>query len=323
MPPQGRNTRILLLGATGQIGRELLGPLERIGQVIAVAHRHAAQLSEADALRVELTDPDAVRSLVRDVSPTLIVNAAAYTDVDQAEDDAPRAEAVNARAPAELAAAARRLGAGLVHFSTDYVFNGEGDTPWRETDLPQPLNVYGQTKWAGEQAIQAAGVAHLILRTSWLYGLGGRNFVRRMLELGQVRDELAVVSDQIGAPTPARTVAQSTAAILAQGRTDLVGLLQRRGGTYHLCCSGETSWCGLAEEVFRLAREVGYPLRIHSVMAVATADYPRAARRPLNSRLDCHRLMREFGIQLPSWHQALSAIFPEILAAESYARQAV
>ncbi|MBI2825581.1 MAG: dTDP-4-dehydrorhamnose reductase [Planctomycetia bacterium] len=306
--------RILLLGAGGQLGCELARSLPALGEVVPTARKPAAATAPDEYVRLNIADTDALRRTVREIRPTVIVNAAAYTAVDAAEADPATAAAVNALAPAVLAEESRRLDAALVHYSTDYVFDGAGYRPWREDDRTGPLNEYGRTKLAGEEAIRAAGVAHLILRTSWLYSPRGHNFVRTMLRLGAERPELRVVADQVGAPTSARLVARVTAEILARATGSIADFLRERGGTLHACCAGTTSWRGLAEETFRLARAAGSPLRVGRVVPLASSEYPTAARRPLNSRLDCSRLANRFGVRLPDWRTELADCFPEIIA---------
>jgi dTDP-4-dehydrorhamnose reductase len=303
--------RILLVGATGQVGYELLRTLQPLCEVIATGRpRDSRPLPSLVPL--DLSDPDAVRETVRRVAPQLIVSAAAYTAVDRAEQEHDLAMAVNAAAPAILAEEARRAGAAIVHFSTDYVFDGSGTRPWREEDPTGPLNAYGRSKLAGEEAIRASGVAHLILRTSWVYAARGRNFVRTMLRLGQERPELRVVADQHGAPTSARMIADVTGQVLAQAGGDFTGFLSERGGTVHLCCQGETTWHGFASATFELWRERGLPLAVQKVVPIHTEEYPTPARRPTNSRLDCGRLRERFGLSPPGWREALALCVEEM-----------
>ncbi|MDP2826154.1 MAG: dTDP-4-dehydrorhamnose reductase [Sulfuritalea sp.] len=278
--------RILLTGASGQLGRELKRSLACLGEVVA-----------CDRRQLDLADPDTLRDAVRAIAPTVIVNAAAYTAVDKAEAEPEVAEAINAVAPAILAEEARRLGALLIHYSTDYVFDGAKPTPYGEDDLPAPLSTYGRSKHAGELAIAASGVHHLIFRTSWVYGLHGANFMKTMLRLGRERDELRVVGDQIGAPTWARHLADATALILARREVP--------SGLYHLAASGETSWHGYAEAIFAEAQRAGLMEKSPVVHRITSADYPLPASRPANSRLDCSRLRRDFGLALPDWRTGL------------------
>ena len=235
---------------------------------------------------------------MRAISPTVIVNAAAYTAVDKAEAEPEVAQAINAVAPGILADEAKRLGALLIHYSTDYVFDGAKPVPYTEDDIPAPLSAYGRSKFGGEQAIAAAGGRHLIFRTSWVYGLHGANFMKTMLRLGRERDELRVVGDQIGAPTWSRHLADVTALILAGN--DLPN------GVYHLAAAGETNWHAYAEAIFAEAWRTGLLEKVPAVRRIATADYPLPAPRPANSRLDCSRCQEDFGLALPDWRIGLA-----------------
>jgi dTDP-4-dehydrorhamnose reductase len=280
--------KILLTGASGQVGHQLQRSLQSLGQVVAV-----------DRARMDLSDLDQVRDVVRAVRPGLIVNPAAYTAVDQAESEPALAHRINAEAPAVMAAEARLLGAAMVHYSTDYVFDGTKQGAYVETDPTNPINVYGQSKLAGEQAIAAAGIAHLILRTSWVYGMHGKNFLLTMLRLGRERDELRVVADQFGAPTWSRTIADSTAAVLAQARAGGESWWDRNSGVYHLSCQGRTSWHGFTEAIVASA---GLSC---AVAPIGSADYPTPARRPANSVLSSDKLIDRF-CAIPAWEQALA-----------------
>jgi dTDP-4-dehydrorhamnose reductase len=264
---------------------------------------------------LDLLDPSAIRALVREIQPAVIVNAAAYTAVDQAEKEAEQAGAINGIAPGILAEEAQRVGAAIVHYSTDYVFDGRGERPWTERDSTVPLNEYGRSKLAGEKAIQASGAPHLILRTSWIYGVGGRNFVATMLRLGQSQKTLSVVDDQIGSPTSARVVAGITAEILSRASGDFAQRLRQQGGLIHLSCAGETSWHGFALEIFRLAKSIGIPSIVEQVVPVASASYPTAAKRPHNSRLDNTLLFERFSLAAPDWRAALADTFGPLAAA--------
>jgi dTDP-4-dehydrorhamnose reductase len=305
--------RVLLVGATGQVGRELLRALAVVGPVFATARPPGAFAGTAHPRILDVTDLDAVRRTVREVRPAIIVNAAAYTAVDRAESETDLAMLVNGIMPGVLAEEARAIGAALVHYSTDYVFDGSGTRPWREDDATNPLNVYGRTKLAGEMAIRAAGAAHIILRISWIYAAHGHNFVRTMLKLASERMELRVVADQVGGPTPAAVVAAATAEILRLAGGSPDEFFRERGGTFHLPVAGETSWHGFAEEIFRLARAAGLSLRVERVLPIATAEYQTSARRPLNSRLDGGRVRERFNIALPDWWAALATEFPAIV----------
>lgn len=279
--------KILLTGCSGQLGRELKRSLACLGEVVA-----------CDRRSLDLAPPDALRKAVHAMAPTVIVNAAAYTAVDKAETEPAAADAINAVAPGILAEEARKLGALLIHFSSDYVFDGGKATPYTEIDVPAPLSAYGRSKLAGERAIAASGARHLIFRTSWVYGLHGANFMKTMLRLGCEREELRVVGDQIGAPTWTRHLADITALILARG--DLPN------GLYHLTAGGETSWHGYAEAIFAEAERNGLIAKLPVVHRIASADYPLPAARPANSRLDCARFRRDFNLSLPDWRIGLA-----------------
>jgi dTDP-4-dehydrorhamnose reductase len=279
--------KILLTGASGQLGHELRRSLAGLGDIATPGR---AQL--------DLAQPGQLRQMVRTLGPQLIVNAAAYTAVDRAESEQELAWRVNAEAPGILAEEAARIGAAMVHYSTDYVFDGAREGAWREDDLPAPLNVYGRSKLAGEQAVAAAGGQHLILRTSWVYGMRGNNFLLTMLRLARERGLVSVVADQFGAPTWSRTIADTTAHVLSQAKAGGAEWWSEHGGLYHLSCQGRTSWHGFAQAIME---EAGISCE---VQAIATADYPAAARRPHNSVLDCTKLMAHFG-PIPEWRDAL------------------
>jgi dTDP-4-dehydrorhamnose reductase len=286
-----KTSRILLTGSNGQVGRELQHALKPLGKVLAL-----------DRSMLDLANPDAIRKTVRDFKPDLIVNAAAYTAVDRAESAQELAMAVNGIAPGVLAEEAKRSHAVLVHYSTDYVFDGSKPGAYIETDLPHPLNVYGATKLAGEQAIQASGAAHYILRTSWVYAAEGANFLNTMLRLGRERPELRIVDDQIGAPTWARAIAQMTAQMLSRQQSPAD---DSRYGLYHLTATGAVSWFGFAQAIFAAAEQtMGIPAP--QLIPITTAEYPLPARRPANSRLDTGSFARTFNIQPASWQEMLA-----------------
>ena len=296
--------RILLFGKDGQIGWELQRSLAPLGEVVALDRRGEAGLCG------DLADAQALRATVRSVSPDVIVNAAAYTAVDRAESDEALADAVNAVAPGVLAEEAAARSATLLQYSTDYVFDGSGTAPWREDAPTAPLSAYGRSKLRGEEAIRASGCRHLILRTSWVYGARGGNFARTMLKLAQERDQLRVVSDQVGAPTGADLLADLSAHLLRA--------LEREpawGGTYHAVAGGETSWHGYAAHVLAFAQAAGVALKVAptDVEPVPTTAYPTPARRPLNSRLDTTRLCERFGLTLPTWQQGVDRMLTEVL----------
>lgn len=287
--------RILLTGAGGQVGWELRRTLGCLGEVVAL-----------DVADMNLTDAEAMRRTVREIAPTLIVNPAAYTAVDKAESEPAVAHAVNALAPGVLAEEAARTGALLVHYSTDYIFDGSGSTPWREDAAGGPLNVYGTTKLAGEHAIQTTGCRHLIFRTSWVYGMRGSNFLLTMRRLMRERPELKIVDDQIGAPTWCRDLAEATAQVLSQVVSPAGGFGSAAPwGVYHMTNAGETSWHGFAQAIQALDEfdEICVPAHL---VPIPTREYPTPARRPLNSRLDNDKLEKTFGLRLRDWREALA-----------------
>ncbi len=298
--------RVLLLGADGQLGWELRRALLPLGEVIGCARA-----------QVDLADLDSLRALLERIRPTMIVNAAAYTAVDRAEREPQAAARINAEVPAVLAAHARTTGAWLVHYSTDYVFDGLCERPYDEACATAPRSVYGRSKRDGELAIAASGCAHLVFRTAWVYAARGSNFARTMLRLAQERDHLRVVSDQIGTPTSAELIADVTALALHRVRTS-PAFAARAAGLYHLTASGSTSWHGYARLVLEHAHARGVALRClpAQVEAIATSDYPLPAPRPANSRLDCTRLRETLGIALPPWdvqvHRMLDEILPPV-----------
>lgn len=284
--------RILVTGVGGQVGFELARSLQGLGHVVAV-----------DRASLDLADPDRIRAVVRDVRPALIVNPAAYTAVDQAESDEAVAMRINAVAPGILAEEAKTLGAALIHYSTDYVFDGTKASPYLETDTPAPQNVYGRSKLKGERAIEAVGGAAIVLRTSWVYGTRGRNFLLTMLRLAAERPELKIVADQIGAPTWANTIAALTAHVAAQAFAagDAATWWAAHSGVYHLTAGGETSWHGFACAIVERASLALRP----SVIPIPASDYPTPARRPANSCLSNEKLARTFGLAAPDWCDAL------------------
>jgi dTDP-4-dehydrorhamnose reductase len=284
--------KLLLLGGNGQVGRELRRSLAPFGELV-VAMRDGA---DADMV-ADLDAPDSLAALIASVAPDVVANAAAYTAVDQAETDAAAAFRVNAEAVGEIARACAASGALLVHYSTDYVFDGSAMRPYREDDATVPLGVYGASKLAGEEAIRASGARHAILRTAWVYASHGRNFLLTMLRLAAERDELRVVADQIGAPTPAGWIADATAALIMRG--------VERSGVWHLTTDGETSWHGFAAAIVDQAHERGLIGRKPNVVAIPTSGYPTPARRPAYSVLDTSRLQRDFGIVPPDWREGL------------------
>jgi dTDP-4-dehydrorhamnose reductase len=272
------------------------------------------QVRSIDKEDVDLAQPEGLRAIIRSTKPRLIVNATAYTAVDQAEKEPEVAMAVNGTAPRVMAEEAARLDALLVHYSTDYVFDGRKSGPYVETDVPQPLNAYGRSKLAGEQAVQAVCPAHLIFRTSWLYDSRGRNFLLTMLKLAREKEELRVVSDQHGAPTRAKDLAEATVRVVRDGQ---VKGLTGRHGLYHLTNAGRTSWHGFTEAIVaeERARAGGSnELKVKRILPIATSDYPTPAVRPANSSLDCGKFERNFGFGLPDWRTSLHQAVAEVAA---------
>jgi dTDP-4-dehydrorhamnose reductase len=280
--------RILIIGQHGQVSQALQHHLQSMGELIVLGRD-----------QLDLSQPESLRPVVRDIKPDLIINAAAHTAVDQAESEPDLAFAINATSPGVFAEEAAALGIPLIHYSTDYVFDGSKAGAWVESDAPNPLGVYGSSKLAGERAIAAAGGQHLILRTSWVYSLTGRNFLLTMQRLLQEREKLSIVADQIGAPTWAGTIAASTGALIERWRGGAPGAW----GVYHLTASGETSWFGFAEAIGQQLINSGKPCA--ALEPIPSSAYPTPAARPLNSRLDCSLLQREWGVSQPDWHDAL------------------
>lgn len=301
--------KILLLGSTGQVGWELQRSLAPLGEVVALSRD--AQ-SNPGHLCGDLADAKGLMDTVRSVHPDMIVNAAAHTAVDKAESEPDVARSINATAPGVLAQEAQRAGIWLIHYSTDYVFDGSGDAPWRETDEVAPLNVYGQTKWEGEQAV-AACARHIILRTSWVYGARGGNFAKTMLRLASTRETLQVINDQTGAPTGADLLADCTAHIVRQlslGGTSADAL----AGVYHLAASGSTTWHAYAQFVIDRCRAArpDIALAVNNIAPVSSASFASAAKRPLNSRLDTQKLQAAFDLTLPRWQAGVTRMLTEI-----------
>ncbi len=295
--------KILLLGKNGQLGWELQRSLSLLGEVVACG-RDEANLENLTELR----------TLIRKISPQVIVNAAAYTAVDKAESEPDRAALINSNAVDLLAKEACLLDALFIHYSTDYVFDGAKAEAYLETDATSPLGIYGKTKLAGEEAIRASGCRHLILRTSWVYAARGNNFIKTMLRLARERDELKVVSDQVGAPTSAELLADVTACCLYRLQYD-PAFSSQRGGTYHLAASGSTSWHGFAQFILDEAAHQGVQLRVPSenVLAIPTSEYPLPAKRPANSQLVTTKISESFGLKLPSWQYHAKRVVSEII----------
>lgn len=288
------------------MGGELVEVLKPLGEVIAPVR---AEMDLANAV--------SVREMVRSVKPRWIVNPGAYTAVDKAESEPELAYAINAEAVQVIGEEARAIGAGVIHFSTDYVFDGSGNSPYRETDATVPVSVYGSSKLAGETALAESGAGHMIFRTSWVYGARGKNFLLAILKLAREREALRVVADQHGAPTWSRDLARMTADVIGQCETaargrDLSDVLTDVGGIYHAAGTGETTWFGFAEEAVRLLREKEPAVRLATIEAITTAEYPTAARRPANSRMDCGKLRERFRWKMMDWRDSLREVLAEL-----------
>ncbi|HEC12687.1 MAG TPA: dTDP-4-dehydrorhamnose reductase [Acidiferrobacteraceae bacterium] len=286
--------RILLFGKNGQVGSALEPRIQRLGSVVS--------LGRSD---LDLTDIDGIGRCIAEHQPEIIINAAAYTAVDKAEKEPDLASIINSDAPAAMASAAKDIDAMLIHYSTDYVFNGTASTPYKEDQATAPNSVYGRSKWAGEQAIAEAGVAYLIFRTAWVYSLHGHNFLKTMLRLGEERSELGVVDDQIGSPTFAGAIANATLEVLLRIQKD-GGLREDQCGLYHMTCGSETSWYGFTKKIFEIAGLKGVKLD-----AISTDQYPTPAARPAYSVLCNDKLRNTFGVELPHWEQCLSQCLSE------------
>jgi dTDP-4-dehydrorhamnose reductase len=293
---------ILLTGATGQVGGQLLKVLPELGEVIAPLRS-----------TMDLANPQSIRDTIRTVRPRWIVNPGAYTAVDKAESEPDLAQAINADAIQAIGEEANAIGAGVIHFSTDYVFSGTGTNPWVETDEPAPISVYGATKLAGEQALIASGAGYMIFRTSWVYGAEGKNFLRTILKLARERENLRIVGDQYGAPTWSRDLAEMTVQVIgrcekAAAGSSLADVLPRFNGIYHASGRGETTWHGFADEAVRLQREKEPAAPFAHIEAIPTAEYPTPAKRPANSRLNCSKLEQQFGWRMMHWKESLHEV---------------
>ncbi len=296
--------KILLLGANGQVGRELRRSLQPLGEPVS-ATRNGQLTDGGNCEVVDFEAPDGLRALIDRIEPEVVVNAAAYTAVDRAEDEPEAAFRVNAEAPRAIAEACAQRDALLVHYSTDYVFDGTATRPYREDDPTSPLGVYGASKLAGEQAIQASGTRHLIFRTAWVYAAHGHNFLRTMLRLAAEREELRVVADQVGTPTPAGLIADITATAL--------GSSIPRSGLWHLTAAGSCSWYDFATAIFSRAQALGLVSRAPGLLPIATSEYPTPARRPAYSCLDTAALRRDFPVVLPEWDECLTGVLAEMV----------
>ncbi|HUD21881.1 MAG TPA: dTDP-4-dehydrorhamnose reductase [Acidobacteriaceae bacterium] len=291
-----QKTKILVFGRIGQVGWELRHKLACLGQVTSLEYPE-----------IDFSKPDSIRAAIRSTQPAVVINAAAYTAVDKAESEPELAMAINGTAPGVIAEEAKRFGSLMLHYSTDYVFDGTKHGAYVESDAPNPVNVYGRSKLTGDEAIQAVGGNFLILRTSWVYGSRGSNFLLTMLRLARERTELRIVDDQIGAPTSSECIAQATADLLAQMLTPAGGGLDGRSGTYNLTSTGETSWFEFARKLFTQSAAT-FGITIPSLVPISTSDYPRPAKRPANSRLSCQLLAETFGVMMPAWEDALSLV---------------
>jgi dTDP-4-dehydrorhamnose reductase len=299
--------RVLVTGKDGQVGNALQQTVAKLGTVFFLGRQDC-----------DLTQPDSIRAAVARIRPDIIINPAAYTAVDKAESDSEAAFAVNAIAPAVLAEEAEKSNALLVHYSTDYVFDGKKDGAYSETDITNPQSVYGLSKLAGEDAIRRSGCQHFIFRTSWVFSAHGANFLKTILRLAGERDALRIVADQVGAPTSAELIAGTTSYVLESWMREVAGLNGRRSdklGTYHLVASGQTNWYEYAKYVTRSAAQLGMPLKLSSdqIEAIATADYPLPAARPANSCLDTAKLTSAFGLILPDWKIGLDATLNQLM----------
>lgn len=299
---------LLVTGKNGQVGVELVKALASFGEVIAPPRE-----------AMDLTNPESIRSMIRAVRPLWIVNPAAYTAVDKAESEPELAYAINAEAVKVIAEEAQQVGAGVIHFSTDYVFDGRSSTPYTETDVTNPVSVYGASKLAGEIALAESGAACMIFRTSWVYGTGGKNFLKTILKLAEEREQLRVVADQHGAPTWSRDLAEMTAHVIrrcedmsAQNGEQPFKAFARLNGVYHAAGSGETTWYEFASEAIRLQRGRKPDRRFAEIEAITTADYPTPARRPESSRLNCGKLEEKFGWRMMDWRESLQKVLGEL-----------
>lgn len=294
--------KILLLGKNGQVGWELQRALAPLGELIVLDRSSQPPLSG------DLADLKGLVQTIHILKPTIVVNAAAYTAVDKAESDAELAYLINAKAPGIIAKEVAALGGWFVHYSSDYVFNGSGDNYWKETDTPEPINCYGQSKLEGERAIQQSGCNHLIFRTSWVYGAHGNNFAKTMLRLAAERETLSIVADQIGAPTGAELLADITAHAL-----NIVIKKPELSGLYHLAPKGECSWYDYAKFAIEYAKNLGKSLQVETINPIQSNDYKTPAKRPYNSRLDTTKLTKAFSLHLPNWQIGVARMLEEIL----------
>ena len=303
-----QNSRILVTGVHGQVGFELVKSLGCTGAELILAARKAEDIASFGykTVSLDMANESNIRDVLSEVKPHLVINPAAYTAVDKAEDDRTQAFSVNEMALRVISEELKTLKGALVHFSTDYVYNPAHDRPNIETDATNPVNVYAASKLGGEQALQVSGIAHIILRTSWVYGINGNNFVKTMLRLGRDRESLRIVDDQVGSPTNAGTLGQVVATILQQGQDNVIDYLGEKSGIYNVSDSGFTNWHEFAQEIFRLASQLGIELKVQKTEGIRTQDYKTPAVRPLNSRLALDKLGKVFGVVPPKWQQSLA-----------------
>ncbi|MEO7199487.1 MAG: dTDP-4-dehydrorhamnose reductase [Dokdonella sp.] len=306
--------KLLLLGANGQVGHELRGVLGRLGELVC-ATRSGSLADGRACMRVDLADADSIAAALDTARPDIVVNAAAYTAVDRAEDESELADAVNHRALAQIGAWAAAQGALVLHYSTDYVFDGQASRPYTEADATGPTSVYGRSKLAGEQALRDSGADHFIVRTAWVYASHGGNFLRTMLRLGAERDQLNVVADQIGAPTPAAWIARSTAELLRRWLALPVADRRQSLGTYHLTASGHCSWFDFASAIMQEGVKAGVLAQAPTLHAIPASSYPTRATRPAWSVLDTSKLTLVFGLALPDWREGVVEVIAQLAAA--------
>lgn len=302
----------MVLGANGQVGHEALRALASLGTVFAATRDGAARDDAATALRIDVSDAVDLRDTLDRIAPDVIVNAAAYTAVDRAEDEPEAAERLNHHAVEVIGAWAARRDALVVHYSTDYVFDGNAHVAYREDAATAPLGVYGRSKLAGEEALRASGAAHLIFRTAWVYAARGSNFLLTMLRLANARDELRVVADQVGAPTPARAIADATALAVAHWRAADTEKKLSLNGVYHLVSAGHCSWFDFACAIMQEAEALDLVPRVPRMLPITSSEYPTRARRPAWSVLDCGRFESTFGIHLPDWREGMRSVLAEL-----------
>ena len=309
-----KQTRILITGVSGQVGRELVKALGNLGAELFVSARGGRDTFWGyPCVNMDMSNPSGVRETLNRIKPTLLINPAAYTQVDKAETEQELASKVNAESVGVMAEAIKQIGGAMIHFSTDYVYNPSHNRPISEEEATHPSNVYAQSKLNGERALQEVSLPHLIFRTSWVYGPKGKHFAKTMLKLAKERESLGIVNDQIGAPTSARCIALAVLQILSKGQQDPVAYIQNHSGIYNLCNRGETSWFTYANYIFELARATGVKLALKETNPILTKDYPTPASRPLNSRLSTEKIEACFGIRMEAWQTALEEYFSSYL----------